>query len=1011
MCARRYTIQLLWLLVLVGLIGPSAVAQAEVPRQLVAQAPEDVRKEIDQEIAQGKYLFKEGSVQSLRQAIERFVRALKLSKKANFRDKQFLSLLVLGGAYSVLGEQQQALDYYNQALILRRAVGDHNGEATTLNNIGIIYSILGKQQQALDYYNQALKLSRAMNDHSGEATTLNNIGRAYSILGKQQKVLSYYNQALRLSRAVRDLSSETTTLNNIGRVYSNLGEQQQALNYYNRALRLSRAVRDLSSEATTLNNIGRVYSNLGEQQQALNYYNRALRLSRAVRDLSSEATTLNNIGRVYSDLGERLQALDYYNQGLPLFRAVGNRNGEAAALKNIGIVYSDLGEQLRALDYYNQALPLFHAVGNRGGEAGTLNNIGIIYSILGEQKRALDYYNQALKLLRPTVNRRSEAITLNNIGRAYLDLGQRQQALDYYNQALTLLRAIGDRSSEATTLKNIARVSSVLGKRLLTIIILKQSVNVYESLRQDIRTLPRRNQETYTEVISSTYRTLADLLLAEGRIGEAQQVLELLKIQETKSYTRSTQTSEQVALSQSEQAILKTYDTLIAFSQDLLKCKRNPTCRTSNKLLQLTNLKDQQNQAFEQLVKTLRTKLAQRAKNDSAWIDPSNPNNNLRRRAAELLSAQPGSLLIYPLVLENKMWLLVASEGPVLTRYEVKVTQKELADTIIDFRKEMKRCETLTCTQADTTRAKALSQKLYNWMFPSKLQQAIKTAPIPITNLIFAPDRATRYIPMGALHDGKKYLAQDYTISTIVAASKTEASARLPDRPKVIGLGLSNSLPGFNALPSVPKEIDAIVKTSEPDPGIFSGTRFLNETFTQSVLKTRLSSYNILHMATHGKFVPGAIDKSFLVLGDGKYLPVTEIDNLDDLANIHLVVLSACETALGAKREEDGLEIAGISNAFLQRGAKAVIASLWQVNDPATGLYMQRFYENLAKPNMTKVKAMQDIRRDFITGKVTIQQLNTFRAGARPLVQDSSSKIDLSHPYYWAPFILIGNGL
>ncbi|MFN5861824.1 MAG: CHAT domain-containing protein, partial [Pseudanabaena sp.] len=111
-------------------------------------------------------------------------------------------------------------------------------------------------------------------------------------------------------------------------------------------------------------------------------------------------------------------------------------------------------------------------------------------------------------------------------------------------------------------------------------------------------------------------------------------------------------------------------------------------------------------------------------------------------------------------------------------------------------------------------------------------------------------------------------------------------------------------------------------------------------------LRNNLSGYNILHIATHGKFVPVDANASFLLLGDGTKLIIKDIKNaIDDLYQVHLVVLSACQTALGDKGE-DGVEISGLSYYFLNGGAKAVIASLWSVNDDSTSQLMKRFYAN-----------------------------------------------------------------
>ncbi|NMG10897.1 hypothetical protein DP117_30110 [Brasilonema sp. UFV-L1] len=437
---------------------------------LIAQQPETNSQQSTRAAAQkafdeGFAFFKEGSAESLRQAIKKYEIALQLWQKVGDKENQALTSLVIGKVYSDLGENQKALQYYNRALPLYRAVSDRGGEALTLNTIGLVYSNLGEKQKALEYYNQALPLFRAVGDRRGEATTLRGIGRVYDTLGENQKALAFYNQALPLYRAVGDRGGEATTLNNIGLVYSDLGEKQKALEFYNQALPLRRAVGDRGGEATTLNNIGAVYDALGEKQKALQYYNQALPLRRAVGDKSGEATTLNNIGYVYDTLGEKQKALEFYNQALPLYRVVGDRGGEAGTLNNIGLVYFALGEKQKALQYYNQALPMLRAVGNRSGEATTLNNIGAVYDALGEKQKALQYYNQALPLLRAVGDRGGEATTLNNIGKVYDNLGEKQKALEFYNQALPLYRAVGDRGGEATTFNNIGLVYDNLGEK------------------------------------------------------------------------------------------------------------------------------------------------------------------------------------------------------------------------------------------------------------------------------------------------------------------------------------------------------------------------------------------------------------------------------------------------------------------------------------------------------------------------------------------------------------------
>ncbi|WP_019499925.1 CHAT domain-containing protein [Pseudanabaena sp. PCC 6802] len=246
----------------------------------------------------------------------------------------------------------------------------------------------------------------------------------------------------------------------------------------------------------------------------------------------------------------------------------------------------------------------------------------------------------------------------------------------------------------------------------------------------------------------------------------------------------------------------------------------------------------------------------------------------------------------------------------------------------------------------------------------------------------------------------KREIIEKYAISTVVSADLTDTSDRLPtgtQNTNVFAAGLSQPVPGFSALPNVPAELDAIVRSSASDTkGIFNGIKLLDRAFNRKALRDNISGHRILHIATHGKFEPGSADASYLMLGDGNKLPIPEIPTaLQDLTKVHLVVLSACETALGTATQ-DGTEIAGISYYFLNGGAKAVIASLWAVDDASTRLLMEEFYTQLAKSTpqapITKAAAIRQAQLSLLHRK------------------SKGSSTDFSYPHYWAPFVLIGNG-
>jgi len=318
--------------------------------------------------------------------------------------------------------------------------------------------------------------------------------------------------------------------------------------------------------------------------------------------------------------------------------------------------------------------------------------------------------------------------------------------------------------------------------------------------------------------------------------------------------------------------------------------------------------------------------------------------------------------------------------------------------------------------KADLATVQATSQQLYTWLI-KPLEAELNAA--NIKHLVFAPDSTTRYIPLAALYDGKQYLIQRFTVSTITAASKTDTEAKVPrptgNQPMLLAMGAS-TFPNLNPLTNVPAELDAITRTNQRKDiqGIYPGSEFLNTSFDYDTLKANLKTgtYRILHLATHGAFKAGRPEDSYLVPGRGQNLTTELIDQLGNygLGNIHLVVLSACETAVG-DRASDGMEIPGISYFFLKNDVKAVTASLWNVNDASTALIMQQFYLHIGN-GMTKAQALQQVQQNLIDGKFTAKDAPTRSdiivtgAPAR-----SPKPPNFAHPYYWAPFILIGNSL
>ncbi|MEQ8994886.1 MAG: tetratricopeptide repeat protein [Coleofasciculus sp. B1-GNL1-01] len=956
-----------------------------------------IRQELDDQAGIGETLNNMGYVHRLLsdypQALTLHQQALAIAQTISNRAIEAEALHNIAAIDAAQGEYDSALELYQQALAIRQEVGDKRDEGRTVNNIAGVYYNLGDYQQALNYYQQALAMRQTLNDKAGIGRILSNMGLVYRQFGQDQQALASYQQALAILKDINDRASIGSTLNNLGTVHENLGQYEDALTAYQEALTIAQDINNQAGEANALENIGGIYYSRGQYPQALNFYQQALTIRQGINDKAGVGNTLNNIGGVYYDLGQYSQALNILQQALTIRQETGDKAGEGNSLRSLGIVYERLNQYPQALATYEQALTIARTIQDKASEAKALDHIGGVYSRMGLQSQAFDFYQQALEISRDIGDKAGEGRILNSLASAYATTGKNAQALALLQPALDIFREIGDRPGQRIALSNIATLFEQQNQPELAVLFYKEAVNVTETIRQNLQTLTLDDQKTYTETVADPYRALANLLLSQGRILEAQQVLELLKVQELRQFTKNTRAGGEtsgIATTPTETELLQIHRTLIALGRKIEDCQQ----RQCEEKSQLINQRQAITQQFEATIQSLETEIRDRLDKDIAFLDPELLGDN----AEKILSSQPGTVIIYPLVLEDKLWILWAAAGGILQSIEVpQVGVAQLSDTVFQFRL------LLQDTGANRAELKATAEKLYNWLIPESLQQELQDN--QIDNLVFALDHVTRYIPMSALFDGETYLIERYTISTIISANVTNLRDRLPpgtDNTFVLGLGLSQPVLGFRSLPNVPEELDAIVRQSATDPkGIYPGLEFLNDAFNYKALKDNLANHLILHIATHSNFVPGNAYNSYLVLGDGDKLSIPDIQNLQNLGNIHLVVLSACETALGGSGT-DGTEIAGLSYYFINGGAQAVMASLWPVDDQSTRLLMEQFYNNLAKGTpespITKAQALRQAQLSLLRGDV-------------PMGSSQNTASTFSDPYYWAPFILIGNNL
>jgi tetratricopeptide (TPR) repeat protein len=380
--------------------------------------------------------------ESIPKAVEKLQEARRLWQALDDRSMEALALLQIIIACNSLGEYQKALEYGHQALALRQTVRDRYWEASVLIFIGEAHHALGEYQKEIEFTEQSLPLWR---DPVSEGWALNNIGSAYNAFGEKKLALDYFNQSLLAYQSAEDVTGQALEHTNIGGLLASLGEKQRAIDSLEQALAFWQALALRSPggdpsrrESRTFYRLGEVYASLGESQTAFDYYDRALRRVREGSDPVVEARILHSIGQTYASLNKHQEALDHLDQALRLRRQIGNRQGEAYTLTYLGTVYFSLGDKRQALDYYDQALPLMRAVGDRYGEAYTLTYLGEAHHSLGDHQRAMDHLSQALSLRRAVEDREGEANTRYQIARVERERGNLDEARAQIERALEI---------------------------------------------------------------------------------------------------------------------------------------------------------------------------------------------------------------------------------------------------------------------------------------------------------------------------------------------------------------------------------------------------------------------------------------------------------------------------------------------------------------------------------------------------------------------------------------------
>ena len=565
---------------------------------------------------------------------------------------------------------------------------------------------------------------------------------------------------------------------------------------------------------------------------------------------------------------------------------------------------------------------------------------------------AIESWQEELGIYRQLENRQGEARSLNNLGFAYRRLEQYRKAIEFHQQSLSLAKELEDLPGEARSLNNLGLAYRRLGQSRKAIEFYKQAIKVKESIQGDIKV--EELKTSYANQQVNTYENLINLLW--------------------------NQKDFEAAFNYVERARAK------AFLDQLANEKIDFRAGADSKLLeQEQDLKDQINALSQELI-TLRNGPKNQWDNDRI-AETENNRTALRKdyqdllvqlkiqspEIASLISVEVASLPEIQGLLDADTTLVeyfVTDERTlafIITRNSFKtvplnVTRQQLTEEL-----------TLFQDFADLDEPHPLELKnLHDWLIVP-LQAHLNTTTISIV-----PHSILHYLPFAALTDGQQYLSDNYALLSLPSASILRY---LPDKGKsttgsLLALG-DPTIPGLSPLTHAQKEVETIAN-------LFKTKALVGKAATESALRSRAKQSGIIHLAVHGEYNQNnPLFSAIRLLEDTQHdgsLEVHEVYGLDLTSTTNLVVLSACQTKIGELSRGD--EVVGLTRAFLYAGTPTIIASLWNVDDRATGLLMKQFYSHWQQ-GMNKAEALQQAQKDL--------------------------RETYPHPYFWAAFSLTGD--
>jgi CHAT domain-containing protein/tetratricopeptide (TPR) repeat protein len=757
-------------------------------------------------------------------------------------------------------------------------------------------------------------------------------------------------------------------------MYINLGRPDSARPLARRAVELLGRKGGRAPPAV-LTLLGETLQYLGSPDSALALYRRALS-SLNPAGTRGEARLLNDIGSAHHDLGYPDSAGRYLAQALELRRRLGDSLGLAGTLSNLGRVQQTLGRPDSAATLFSAALPLRHRANDFAGLGATLNNLGYSLDLQGRPADALDRYREALEALGAAGNLSTQGLVRINMGRAFLALKQLDSAHAAVVEGLGIKRRVADSTGVSWGLVDLGRVQLARGDR-------RGATGSLQDARRVLRQIGDRGREggVLYELGSLARRrgAGADPIGALARFDSAAALRSSVG-------TGSLLDSDRLSFAEQDLSLFEEWVSGWLGREDL------PLEQTG--LAALAVAERGRARALLDLMRQRSSALA--------------PGSDLIREGRELVEwvQRSGSAALVYLVGRDTLtvWTIPASGGVTVRR--LPVGRAEVAEAVRSYRVALgveRGCDAAAPGAADgLSGASATLASLL-------LDEATRARLAGSKSVIIVPHGPLHLVPFAALPGaGGAPLGSQFAIRYAPSlAILREASARPSvlagdrlDRWRAMSPALIVGNPRMPLLTVCgvllrPRGLEAAEESSRWLAGEVAAEALVGERATERRVRAEADGARLIHLETHGFAYENEAGAraSFVALasdsgspepppeGDGM-LTVGEV--LDQLPRLRaeLVVLGACQTGLGDLKDAEGT--VGLQRAFLARGARSTLVSLWTVDDLASSALLREFYRQWLAGGMSKSEALRRAQ-DSVRGMP-----------------------EFEHPRFWAAFVLAG---